>query len=101
MLAEKIPHPGLSSLSGVEGLGDAGEAAGGIGVVLSHGGAWPLVPAALMSVAPCATVLTSRGEGEGSLAQASNHHSTKLCSCPLESSVLCECSLLNELMKSI
>lgn len=80
---------------------DARAAAPGIGVVLSHGGAWPLLPPALMSVAPRATVANEGGEGEGSLAQASNHRSTKLCSCPLESSVLCECCLLNELIKSI
>lgn len=58
-------------------------------------------PAALMSVAPVPRLLMSAGQGEGSLAQPSNHPSSKLCSCPLESGVLCECSLLNELIKSI
>lgn len=49
----------------MEGLRDAGEAAGGIGVMLSHGGAWPLLPPALMSVAPCATAANEPWGGRG------------------------------------
>lgn len=58
-------------------------AAPGVGISLSRGREWPLLPSLLMS----------RWRG---WQQAANHHGGKLC--PLESSVFCERWFLKELV---